>query len=126
VFAVPIFACIALPIAVPLKFAAFLLALLNVAIAAFSLIPMHPFDGHKCLVGVIWSAVDSEPKARRILRALGRIAVVADVVCTSVVAVHRPTLAALVVCAAAAFFLQRRILRFVDRRRADAARCSAS
>jgi Zn-dependent protease len=121
-FAVPILAIVALPIAVPLKFAVFLLALLNLAIAAFSLIPMHPFDGHKCLVGVILSAVDSEPKARRILRAVGRITVAADVVCTGVVAVHHPVLAALVVCAAAAFFLQGRILRFVDRRRADAAR----
>ena len=123
-FAVPIFACMALPVAMPLRFAAFLLAALNVAIAVFSLIPIHPFDGHKCLVGVIWSAVDSESKARRILKALGRITVGADVVCSSVLAVHRPVLGALVVCAAGAFFLQKRFLRFVDRRRVTASRVS--
>ncbi|MFL5953768.1 MAG: metalloprotease [Gaiellaceae bacterium] len=124
VFAVPILGCVALPVATPLKFAAFLLAGLNVGIAAFSLLPMHPFDGHKCLVGLLWSALDSEPGARKVLRVVGRLALGVDVLGSAYLVAHRPLEGTLLVCVAGAFLLQKQLLRLAHRLRAVPAETS--
>jgi Zn-dependent protease len=110
VFAAAITACMALPVGVPLRSALFLLAFLNVAIAAFSLLPMDPLDGHKVLVGVLWSVVDSELRARQILRGVGRFTIAADLVSAGLLTLDHPIAGALVAGAAAVFLLQRHLL----------------
>jgi Zn-dependent protease len=55
-----------------LEVAALALALLNVAIGVLSLLPVHPLDGHKVVVGLVWWAVGSEERARRIIKRIAR------------------------------------------------------
>jgi Zn-dependent protease len=45
-----------------------MLIFLNVAIGAISLIPANPLDGHKLIVGVLWSVVGTESSARTLIR----------------------------------------------------------
>jgi Zn-dependent protease len=100
-----------LPVGVPLRSTLFLLASLNVAIALFSLLPMDPLDGHKVLVGVLWSVVDSELRARQILRGVGRFTIAVDLVSAGLLALDRPVAGTLVAGAAAVFLIQRHLLR---------------
>src|SRR5216110_3331705 len=70
-FALALGAPIFLPAPLLLKVALLGLALLNVAIGALSLLPFHPLDGHKLIVGLVWWAVGSEEDARRLIKRLG-------------------------------------------------------
>src|SRR5256885_15066131 len=53
------------------KVGALAVVMLNVAIGGLSLLPVHPLDGHKLIVGLVWSVVGSEEKARRIVKRVG-------------------------------------------------------
>lgn len=117
-FSVPMFALIALPIATPLRFAAFLLGLLNLGIGAFSLLPLHPLDGHKLLVGAVWAIVRSETRARRIVRRTGRALIALDLVAGSAVIVERPLIGGFSAAVVVTFLIQRVVLRRLSSARA--------
>jgi Zn-dependent protease len=111
VLAAPLMLALALPLPTPLKFASFLLSLLNVAIGLLSIVPVHPFDGHKLLVGLVWSAVGSESRARRTIRRIGQWAVCVDILGTLVLAARHPLLGAVAACAVAVFLCEKHLVR---------------
>jgi Zn-dependent protease len=110
-FALPMFALIALPVATPLRLAAFLLGLLNIAIGAFSLLPLHPLDGHKFVVGVVWALVRSESRARQIVRRTGRALFALDVAAGSGLIIERPLTGGITLIVVGSFLVQKKILR---------------
>ena len=69
--AVAFFVLSFLPMPEEYRHAVVLLALFNVAIGLLNLIPVYPLDGHKLVVGLVWSATGSEKRARLILRRIG-------------------------------------------------------
>jgi Zn-dependent protease len=102
--AVPVF----LPAPVWLKLGALALALLNVLIAVLSLLPLHPLDGHKLIVGLVWWMVGSEAKARRIIRRIGISLIAVDLSLVVLLAAERPLLGITVAVLAAVAFAQKR------------------
>jgi Zn-dependent protease len=102
--AVPVF----LPAPVWLKLGALALALLNVLIAVLSLLPLHPLDGHKLIVGLVWWMVGSEAKARRIIRRIGISLIAVDLSLVVLLAAERPLLGITVAALAAVAFAQKR------------------
>jgi Zn-dependent protease len=104
--AVPVF----LPLPVWLRLGALALALLNVLIAALSLLPVHPLDGHKLIVGLVWWVVGSEAKARRIVKRVGMTLVALDVSALAFLLAARPLLGVAVAALAAVAFAQKRYL----------------
>jgi Zn-dependent protease len=104
--AVPVF----LPAPVWLKLGALSLALLNVLIAVLSLLPVHPLDGHKLIVGLVWWIVGSETRARRIIRRVGISLIAVDISALVLVAAERPILGVMVAALAAVAFAQKRFV----------------
>jgi Zn-dependent protease len=70
-FALSLMIPILLPAPTWLKVGALALALLNALIGGLSLLPVHPLDGHKFCVGLLWWMFGSEAKARRIIKRVG-------------------------------------------------------
>jgi Zn-dependent protease len=95
----------------PVKVGALALALLNVAIGVLSLLPFHPLDGHKLIVGLVWSVVGSEAKARRIVKRIGMCLVFFDISMAVLLLAERPVLGAAVIGLAAVAFGQKHVLR---------------
>jgi len=89
-----------LPAPVGLKVCGLALALLNVAIGVLSLLPVHPLDGHKLIVGLVWWVVGSEARARRIVKHVGFACVAVDICAAAILLAERP----LIGCTAAALF----------------------
>src|SRR5439155_1410711 len=87
---VPLF----LPAPTSLKIGALGLALLNVGIGALSLLPVHPLDGHKLVVGLVWWAVGSEARARRIIKRVGMGLLAVDFTMVVIMLAERPVLGA--------------------------------
>jgi Zn-dependent protease len=104
-----------LPIPVGLKGILLTVALLNVAIGVLSLVPANPLDGYKLIVGLLWSLLGSEERARRFIRRVAMSWVAVEVVGTSVLFVERPLVGTIVVVLAASLFGQK---VFARRRRA--------
>ena len=104
---VPLF----LPAPTGLKVGALALALLNVAIGALSLLPVHPLDGHKVVVGLVWWAVGSEDRARRIIRRVGMGLLAVDFSMAVLLLAARPVLGATVIAVAAVAYGQKRLVR---------------
>jgi Zn-dependent protease len=100
-----------LPIPVGLKGIVITLIALNVAIGVLSLVPASPLDGYKLIVGLLWSALGSETRARRFIKRVAMTWVVIEVVGTSVLFVERPLLGTIVVVLAASLFAQKRFVR---------------
>jgi Zn-dependent protease len=104
--AIPVF----LPVPVWLKLGALALALLNVLIAVLSLLPVHPLDGHKLIVGLLWSMVGSEAKARRIIRRIGISLLAVDISAVVLLAAQRPLLGVTAAALAAVALAQKRFV----------------
>ena len=104
--AVPLF----LPAPVWLRLGALALALLNVLIAVLSLLPVHPLDGHKLVVGLVWWAVGSEAKARRVVRRVGITLLAVDLSAVVLLLAARPLLGFTVAALAAVAFAQKRLV----------------
>jgi Zn-dependent protease len=100
-----------LPIPLGFKDIVITLAALNVAIGALSLIPANPLDGHKLIVGLLWSALGSEASARRWIRRLALAWVAVEIVGAGALLVERPLLGAIVVVAGASLFGQKLFAR---------------
>ena len=110
-FALALAAPLFFPAPTGLKVGALALALLNVAIGALSLLPVHPLDGHKAIVGLVWWAVGSEDRARRIIRRVGMGLLAVDLSVAVLLLAARPALGATVVAVAAVAYGQKRLVR---------------
>jgi Zn-dependent protease len=105
--AVPIF----LPAPTGLKVGALGLALLNLGIGGLSLLPVHPLDGHKVVVGLVWWAVGSEERARRIIKRVGTGLLAVDLSFAVLLLAERPVIGATVIAVAAVANGQKRLVR---------------
>jgi Zn-dependent protease len=109
-FAVVLVAGALLPVVPrPLALGLFGLGLLNVAIAFVSLLPVHPLDGHKLLVGLLWRRCGSERRARTILRRAGRTLLALEAVGYGALVVRDPLLGSCALALHATFAFQRRL-----------------
>ena len=108
---VPLF----LPAPTSLKIGALGLALLNVGIGALSLLPVHPLDGHKLVVGLVWWAVGSEARARRIIKRVGMGLLAVDFTMVVIMLAERPVLGASVAAVAAVAYGQKHLVRTLHR-----------
>jgi Zn-dependent protease len=99
-----------LPLPRPLQLGLFGLALLNGAIALVSLLPMHPLDGHKVLVGALWRACGSEQRARSSLRRLARAGLPVEAVASALLFAEKPFLGVVVVGCAVPVLAQRALV----------------
>jgi Zn-dependent protease len=109
-FALALMVPVLLPTPVWLKLGALGLALLNMAIAILSLLPVHPLDGHKLIVGLVWWAVGSEAKARRIIRRVGIGLLAVDVSTVALLLAERPVIGLTVAALVGVALAQRRLL----------------
>ena len=98
-----------LPLPRPIGLGLFGLALLNVAIAFVSLLPVHPLDGHKVLVGLLWRLAGSKRTAQTILRRWGKALLGLEAVGCAVLIVERPLLGSCVLAVAASLYLQKHL-----------------
>lgn len=105
--AVPVF----LPAPTGLKVGALGLALLNLGIGGLSLLPIHPLDGHKVIVGLVWWAVGSEERARRIIKRVGTGVLVVDLAFAVLLLAERPVIGLTVIAVAAVAYGQKRLVR---------------
>jgi Zn-dependent protease len=109
-FAVGLGTPVFLPAPFLLKVALLGLALLNVAIGALSLLPFHPLDGHKLVVGLVWWAVGSEEDARRLIRRLGVGLIALDISVAVFLLAARPLIGVTVTALAAVALVQKRFV----------------
>jgi Zn-dependent protease len=100
-----------LPIPLGLKDILITLAALNVAIGVLSLIPASPLDGYKLIVGLLWSALGSEARARRLIRRLAMSWVAVEIAGTAVLLWEKPLLGTMVVAIGASLFGQKLFAR---------------
>jgi Zn-dependent protease len=107
--AVPLMLVLGLPIPTPVKFASFLLALLNVAIGVVSMLPLNPLDGHKFLVGLVWSVVGSESRARDVIRRATRVLIAFEAVSSVALIAVRPIFGGCVALVVAVVVVERHI-----------------
>lgn len=98
-----------------LKVGALALVLLNVAIGGLSLLPVHPLDGHKLIVGLVWSVVGSEEKARRIVKRVGMCLLAVDLSAVVLLLAQRPLLGMAVAGTATVAYGQKHLLRRLTR-----------
>jgi Zn-dependent protease len=109
-FALSLMVPVLLPVPTGLKIGALALALLNVLIGGLSLLPVHPLDGHKLCVGLLWWAFGSEAKARRIIRRVGVSLVAVDASALVLLMAERPMLGVTVAALAAVALGQKRLV----------------
>lgn len=109
-FALSLMIPILLPVPTWLKVGALALALLNILIGGLSLLPVHPLDGHKLCVGLLWWAFGSEARARRIIKRIGISLVAVDASALVLLLAERPVLGVSVVALAAVAFGQKRLV----------------
>jgi Zn-dependent protease len=109
-FALALMIPVLLPAPTLLKLGALALALLNVAIGVLSLLPFHPLDGHKLIVGLVWWLVGSEARARRIIRRVGIGLLAVDASAVVLLLAARPVLGVTVAALAAVALAQKRFV----------------
>src|SRR5207248_6118163 len=114
-FALSMMIPVLLPAPLWLKVGALGLALLNVGIGALSLLPVHPLDGHKLVVGLVWWAVGSEARARRIIKRVGMGLLAVDFTMVVIMLAERPVLGASVAAVAAVAYGQKHLVRTLHR-----------
>ena len=109
-FAVALALPVFFPAPVWLKVGALALVLLNIGIGTLSLLPVHPLDGHKLVVGLVWWVVGSEARARRIIRRVGMALLAVDCSAVVLLLAARPLLGVTVAALAAVAFAQKRLV----------------
>jgi Zn-dependent protease len=87
------------------------LVLLNVAIAALSLIPANPLDGYKLVVGLLWSLIGTESSARMLIRRVAMSWLVVELAGAVFLVAERPVLGSMVLVMAASLYSQRLFAR---------------
>jgi Zn-dependent protease len=109
VFALALTVAAALPMPGPLAYACFGLALLNATIAVLTLIPVHPLDGYKLVVGLVWCLAGGETRARWIVRRVGLCCVALDATVASYILVEHPVVGSFVVLLGGVAYAQKRV-----------------
>jgi hypothetical protein len=109
-FALALMIPVLLPAPLLLKVGALGLALLNVGIGALSLLPVHPLDGHKLIVGLVWCVVGSEDRARRLIRRAGTALLAVDASAVVILLAAKPLIGMLVAALAAVAYGQKRLI----------------
>jgi Zn-dependent protease len=109
-FALALMIPVLLPAPFWLRAGALALVLLNVTIGVLSLLPVHPLDGHKLIVGLLWWVVGSEARARRIIRRVGFSLLAVDASAVVLLLAARPLLGVTVAAVAAVAFVQKRLV----------------
>ena len=107
-FALALLVSAFVPMPRPIQYGLFGLALLNAAIGLVSLVPVHPLDGHKLLVGLLWRALGSERRARSLIRRAGKAWLGVEALGCVVLLVEKPAFGSIAVVAAGLLFLQKR------------------
>jgi Zn-dependent protease len=108
-FALSMMIPVLLPAPLWLKVGALGLALLNVGIGGLSLLPVHPLDGHKLIVGLVWWAVGSEARARRIIRRTGMALLAVDASAVALLLAAKPLIGVTVAALAAVAYAQKHL-----------------
>ena len=108
-FAAALLAIALMPMPRPVQLGIFGLAILNLAIGIFSLLPIYPLDGHKLLVGLLWRRTRSQGQAKAILRRAGGVWLVVEGIACAVLAVEKPVLGSVVLASGVLLLLQKRI-----------------
>lgn len=86
---------------------------LNVALALVSLIPASPLDGYKVLVGLLWSALGTEARARRLISRTTRSWLFVEIAGCLFLIVERPLLGMLAAVMGTALVAQKMLVRRV-------------
>jgi Zn-dependent protease len=102
-----------IPMAPGLRDQLLTLIFLNVALALVSLIPANPLDGYKLLVGLLWSALGTEAKARGLIRRATRSWLFVEIGGCAFLLVERPLLGMLAAVMGMALVAQRMLVRRV-------------
>jgi Zn-dependent protease len=108
-FAIALMVSAVMPMPRPAQYGLFGLALLNVVIAVVSLVPVYPLDGHKLVVGLLWRALDSERRARAIVRRAGKAWLAVEVLGCAVLSVERPIVGGCALAVGGAMYLQKHL-----------------
>jgi Zn-dependent protease len=111
VFALALIACCLVPSPLMVKDMLLALALFNVVLGVLNLVPAHPLDGHKLVVGLLWSLTGSESKARRILRRIGFGWAALEFPTAAFLLFEKPHLGVMIVLTAVTFLAQKRFTR---------------
>jgi Zn-dependent protease len=93
-----------------LKIGALGLALLNVVIGLLTLLPVHPLDGHKLVVGLVWWAAGSEARAERIVKRAGFGFLAVDVSVGMFLLQDKPFIGLVIVALAATAYAQKHLV----------------
>jgi Zn-dependent protease len=110
-FALALGAPVFLPAPVWLRVGLLGLALLNAGIGALSLLPFHPLDGHKLIIGLVWWAVGSEERARRIIKRVGVSLIGVDLSVAIFLLAERPLIGVTVMALATVALAQKQLVR---------------
>ncbi|HEY2371484.1 MAG TPA: site-2 protease family protein [Gaiellaceae bacterium] len=102
-----------IPMAPGLRDQLLTLIFLNVGLGIVSLIPASPLDGYKVLVGLLWSALGTEAKARKLIRRTTRSWLFVEVAGCAFLIVERPLLGMLAALMGMALVAQRMLVRRV-------------
>ena len=102
-----------IPMAAGLRDQLLTLIALNLGLAIVSLIPASPLDGYKLLVGLLWAALGTEAKARRLIRRTTRSWLFVEVAGCAFLLVERPLLGMLAVVMGMALVAQKMLVRRV-------------
>jgi Zn-dependent protease len=89
----------------------FALALFNILVGLLNLLPAYPLDGHKLVVGMLWSATGSEGRARRIIHRVGVCWGALELPSAVVLLFARPEVGILAVLLAVSFLAQKHFMR---------------
>jgi Zn-dependent protease len=113
-FALALTLAVALPAPRAFQYGCFALALLNAAIAVLTLLPVHPLDGHKLVVGLIWCLSGGEAKARKIVRRIGACCIALDLSAAAYATVERPLIGVFVVLVGSAAYGQKYLVAHIS------------
>ena len=86
---------------------------LNLGLAIVSLIPASPLDGYKLLVGLLWAALGTEAKARRLISRTTRSWLFVECAGCAFLIVERPVLGMLAAVMGMALVAQKKLVRRV-------------
>lgn len=109
-FALLLTASVVLPTPMWLKIGALGLASLNVVIGLLTLLPVHPLDGHKLVVGLVWWAAGSEARAERIVKRAGFGFLAVDVSVGMFLLQDKPFIGLVIVALAATAYAQKHLV----------------
>jgi Zn-dependent protease len=102
-----------IPMASGLRDQLLTLIFLNAGLALVSLIPANPLDGYKVLVGLLWSALGTEARARGLIRRATRSWLFVEVAGCAFLIVERPLLGLLAALMGSALVAQKMLVRRV-------------